>query len=190
MAAEHLGHPLHKVTRGRRVTRGSKAQPPPGGVAANPAASRGCATRFCPCGRAGSIRGASRREQSLSKGGRCLLASRLRVVSAPRGLCAVEWMGHQHPPSRGIRGHPCSMHVRGVAPSGRDPAHHRARPLQCLCLRLQPAVLQHQLLQHHRLAEHVEQLLRDLLGLAGEKGFLGTRPPPARPAPRRWHSPA
>ena len=55
MVAERLGHPLRKVTVGRRVTHLSKVRPPPGDMATNPTALRGRATSSCPRGRAGSI---------------------------------------------------------------------------------------------------------------------------------------
>lgn len=45
MAAERLGHPLHKVTVGRRVTRLSKVWTPPGNTATSPVALD-CATRL------------------------------------------------------------------------------------------------------------------------------------------------
>lgn len=55
MVAECLGHPLRKVTVGRRVTHLSKVRPPPGETATNPVALQGRATSCCQHGRAHSI---------------------------------------------------------------------------------------------------------------------------------------
>lgn len=55
MVAECLGHPLCKVTAGRRATCLSKLRPPPADTVANPVALQGRATSSCPRGRDGSI---------------------------------------------------------------------------------------------------------------------------------------
>lgn len=55
MAAECLGHPLHEVTVGRRVTHLSSAWTPPGNTATNPVVSQGHGTSSCLCGRPGCI---------------------------------------------------------------------------------------------------------------------------------------
>lgn len=137
VAAERLGHPLHKVTVGRRVTHLSNAWTPPGRTATSSVVLQAHASSSCLCGRPGSSEQPEGSRASPGVGG---IHFQAMGVSDPSELPSVQGM---EPPAPGTRVHAWTslLHVlREEAPGCQDPAHHcLAAPSPTLSSHCSPA---------------------------------------------------
>lgn len=137
VAAERLGHPLHKVTVGRRVTHLSNAWTAPGRTATSSVVLQAHASSSCLCGRPGSSEQPEGSRASPGVGG---IHFQAMGVSDPSELPSVQGM---EPPAPGTRVHAWTslLHVlREEAPGCQDPAHHcLAAPSPTLSSHCSPA---------------------------------------------------